>query len=64
MWKTNGDCASHAMFRTAITDSNGIVSPLKVAEVMGVADAAPELPPSFAAWSKGEDARVWPPERA
>ena len=64
MWKSDGECANHAMFRTAVTDRNGIVSPVRVAEVMGVADAAPSLPPSFVAWSKAEDARAWPPERA
>jgi acyl-CoA thioesterase FadM len=64
MWKSDGECANQAMFRTAVTDRNGIVSPSRVAEALGVSDASPPLPPSFQAWADAENARVWPPERA
>ncbi|MHA6324527.1 acyl-CoA thioesterase [Roseivivax sp. CAU 1753] len=61
MWKSNGDCASHALYRTAVTDRNGIVPPSRVAEALGIAAAPPEMPAWIAAWSSAEDQRPWPP---
>ncbi|SLN30955.1 hypothetical protein ROA7450_01361 [Roseovarius albus] len=61
MWKKNGECANHAMYRTAITDKNGIVPPIKVMEALGAANINPEMPAWFAAWIAAEDQRPWPP---
>lgn len=61
MWKTNGDCASHVLYRSAVTDRNGIVAPAKVLEAMGQTAVSPEAPEWIAAWIKAEALRPWPP---
>ncbi len=59
MWR-NGECTSHALFRTAVTDANGIVSADRVADALGY--PAPEgMPEWIAEWSKAEAKRPWPP---
>lgn len=61
MWK-RGECTSHALFRAAVTDSNGIVAPSRVAaEMPGAPDTAPPMPDWIAAWSSAEALRPWPP---
>jgi len=62
MWKQNGDCANHAVYRAAVTDNNGIVSTDQMIAAMDMADAtSPEMPDWVALWLKAEDARPWPP---
>lgn len=61
MWKTDGECSSHAVFRSAVTDTNGIVETGRVAEALGIADAIPPMPDWVAKWINAEDARPWPP---
>ena len=61
MWKTNGECASHVLYRSAVTDKNGIVSPQRVLEAMGQSATSPETPDWIAAWIKAEALRPWPP---
>lgn len=61
MWKTNGDCASHVLYRAAVTDSNGIVSPDRVLASMGQTATSPATPDWIAAWIKAEAQRPWPP---
>ena len=62
MWKKNGDCASHVMLRTAVTDKNGIVPPAKVLEALGQdAEASPELPGWIRDWCQADSGRPWPP---
>lgn len=61
MWKTNGECASHVMFRAAVTDKNGLVSPDRVLAAMGRADPSPDMPDWIAAWCEAEATRPWPP---
>ncbi|MDD9741283.1 MULTISPECIES: acyl-CoA thioesterase [Marinovum] len=60
MWKNNGECASHAMYRTAVTGPKGIVSPAELLAEIG-AEGMPELPDHIKAWIAAEDARPWPP---
>jgi len=60
MWRC-GDCANHALYRSAVTDRNGIVAPARVMEAMGRADASPPLPRWVAAWIAAEAERPWPP---
>lgn len=60
MWKTSGECANHAMYRTAVTGPNGIVPPSEVMATLGKGEM-PELPEHFTAWIAAEDARPWPP---
>lgn len=60
MWKASGECANHAMYRTAVTGPSGIVPPSEVMAALGVTEV-PELPPHVTAWITAEDARPWPP---
>lgn len=62
MWKTNGECASHAVLRTALTDQNGIVTTDRVAAALGAPVNSPPLPEWVAKWIEAEDARPWPPQ--
>lgn len=61
MWKQNGECANHAMYRTAVTDRNGIVPPSEVMQELGSTEPMPEMPSHFQAWVDSENARPWPP---
>ena len=61
MWKRTGDCASHALYRAAVTDRNGIVGTDRVRAAIGVEGEAPEVPTWVRAWIDAEDARPWPP---
>ncbi|MEM6305961.1 MAG: acyl-CoA thioesterase [Pseudomonadota bacterium] len=64
MWKRNGECASHVLYRSAVTDQNGIVSPARVMEEMGRSDPSPEMPAWVAEWCAAEGLRPWPPMEA
>ena len=61
MWKKNGDCASHILYRSAVTDRNGIVPPARVMQAMGRTQPSPPMPDWVAAWIAAEDQRPWPP---
>ncbi len=61
MWKKNGECASHVLFRAAVTDRNGLIPPTRVLQAMGRDDASPEMPDWMQAWCAAEDKRPWPP---
>jgi len=53
--------ASHILYRSAVTDQNGIVSTVKVIEAMGVEMTVHEIPQWISEWIKAEDHRPWPP---
>ena len=61
MWKKNGDCANHALYRSAVTGKSGIVSPVEVMRAMGVEAEAPPVPDWVAAWIAADAERPWPP---
>jgi acyl-CoA thioesterase FadM len=62
MWKKDGECASHVMLRTALTDKEGIVTPKRVLEAMGQPGLAPvEMPAWIDAWRAADAQRPWPP---
>lgn len=64
MWKTDGECSSQIVLRTALTDKNGIVGVDRVAAALGVEmSSAPQLPEWVAKWIESEDMRPWPPHR-
>jgi acyl-CoA thioesterase FadM len=64
MWKTDGQCASHAVFRSAVTGTQGIVAPGEVIQALGAdVTESPALPAWVAAWIAAEDSRPWPPDR-
>ena len=60
MW-VRGICAGHALYRTAVTDENGIVSTDRVLAELAGGVILPEMPDWIAAWSAAEDLRPWPP---
>lgn len=62
MWRTDGECSSHAVFRAAVTDRAGIVAPERVMQAMHHAEPSPDLPDWVRAWIASEDQRPWPPE--
>lgn len=61
MLKSNGEYANHAIFRTAVTDKNGIVTTDRIMEGLGFYAEAPAMPEWVAQWIKAEDMRPWPP---
>lgn len=61
MWKPDGACASHVLYRSAVTDKNGIVSPDRVFAAMAENAQSPEAPEWITAWIKAEALRPWPP---
>jgi acyl-CoA thioesterase FadM len=61
MWKRNGECASHVLYRSAVTDKNGIVAPSRVLAALGLDASSPEMPEWIAHWTRAESARPWPP---
>lgn len=62
MFRPDGTCTSHAIFRTAVTEAAGIVAPTRVLAAIGQdGRAAPALPDWVAACFAAEDARPWPP---
>ncbi|CUH79841.1 acyl-CoA thioesterase [Tropicibacter naphthalenivorans] len=63
MWKTDGECSSHAVFRAAITDRNGIVTTDRIFAALQTDEPSPELPAWVQKWSEAEDLRPWPPQK-
>ena len=61
MWKTNGECAGHALYRSAITNARGIVAPSEALEKMGKKVDPPNMPKWVAAWIAADTQRPWPP---
>lgn len=62
MWKRDGDCSSHGVYRMAVTDKNGIVPPLKAVSAIGHDGPSPKLPDWVQAWVTAEAVRPWPPQ--
>ena len=62
MWKRDGRCASEILYRSAVTDRNGIVAPERLMAAMGRTEAAPPLPEWVASWITAEATRPWPPK--
>lgn len=61
MWKTNGDCAGHIVYRGAFVGHNGIVSPDRIWSALGETADRPNIPGWVANWIAAEDMRPWPP---
>lgn len=61
MWKRDGECASHALYRAAVTDANGIVSTTRVLNAMGLDRPSPDMPEWIDAWRQADAKRPWPP---
>lgn len=56
------DCAVQALFRTAVTDKNGIVRPERLMADMGLAEPSPALPDWIQNWIEADKTRPWPPQ--
>ena len=61
MWKRNGDCASHVLYRAAVTDPDGIVRTQRIAEALAHDPATPPMPEWVRNWIDAEATRPWPP---
>ncbi|THD76654.1 acyl-CoA thioesterase [Thalassobius vesicularis] len=61
MWKSDGECANHIVYRTAVTDRNGIVAPETVIRDIMVTVPEVKTPEWIATWIAAEGQRPWPP---
>ncbi|WP_420326995.1 acyl-CoA thioesterase [Mameliella sp.] len=61
MWRPDGECASQAIYRAALTDAKGIVTTDRSTRAMNAPEESPPLPDWVRAWLAAEDARPWPP---
>lgn len=57
-----GECAAQALYRSAITDENGIVAPQRVFTYLGIDSVRPPLPEWVEKWIGADAVRPWPPE--
>lgn len=57
-------CAVQALYRSAITDKNGIVKPDDVFAAMGKTGGSPPLPDWVQNWVDADATRPWPPEQS
>lgn len=63
MWR-GGECTSHVLIRTAITDRSGLVPMSRVSEALEPGSISPPLPAWVTAWGAAEAERPWPPMQA
>lgn len=61
MWKRNGECASHILYRSGVLNKGKIVPPSDAIGKLGVDPVSPPIPDWIAAWIAAEDQRPWPP---
>jgi acyl-CoA thioesterase FadM len=61
MWKRDGECASHVLYRAAVTDKGGIVAPPRILAALGQEASSPEMPEWIENWTRAEATRPWPP---
>jgi acyl-CoA thioesterase FadM len=61
MWKADGDCANHIVYRSAVTSKSGIVPPSEVLNALGQDITPPPLPAWITAWIAADATRPWPP---
>lgn len=62
MYKMNGDCASHVLFRTAVVEKGRAVPTQVLIDALGVTDPRPDPAPWVKNWIEAEATRVWPPD--
>ena len=61
MWKKNGECANHILYRAAITSATGMIVPADAAKEAGQSAEPPQAPEWVLAWIKADSVRPWPP---
>ncbi|SPJ23428.1 acyl-CoA thioesterase [Palleronia abyssalis] len=57
---TDGECTSHVLLRTAVTDRKRMIPMSEAAEAMGSRES-PALPDWVTRWAEADDHRPWPP---
>jgi len=55
------NCAVQALYRSAVTDKNGIVAPKRVRDHIGLPTGSPPLPAWVDNWIDADATRPWPP---
>jgi hypothetical protein len=63
MWKKNGECAGHIIYRSAFVDKAGIINPERVIEALGEEIEQPSIPDWISKWIEAENNRPWPPDK-
>ncbi|MCK0120501.1 MAG: acyl-CoA thioesterase [Yoonia sp.] len=61
IWIGN-ECAVQALYRSAVTDKNGIVRPRQLFDHIGYEGDRPPLPAWAQNWIDADQTRPWPPE--
>lgn len=61
MFRRDGECANHALYRAATANKQGIVPPDQVFALIGHTDPSPTLPDWIQNWIGAEATRPWPP---
>jgi len=61
MWRPDGTCTSHVLYRSAVTDKNGIVPMDQVLRAIQFVGEPPAPPAWVTAWIEAEAQRPWPP---
>ena len=61
MWKLDGECASHIIYRIVVTEKRRAIPPARVAAVLHRDPINPPMPDWIVAWTLAEDKRPWPP---
>jgi acyl-CoA thioesterase FadM len=60
-WQPDGECANHALYRSAVTGPDGIVAPSEVMHELGY-ETSLDLPEWVNAWIEADAQRPWPPK--
>lgn len=55
------ECAVQALYRSAVTDKNGLVVPERILEAMEIDTTSPALPDWVQGWIDIDATRPWPP---
>lgn len=61
MFKRDGECASHVLFRTAVVAKGRAVPTADLIEALGITEPRPEPADWIRNWIEAEATRSWPP---
>lgn len=62
MFKTDGECANHVLFRTAVTANRRALPTVELVSALGIEGPRPEPAAWIQNWIDAEATRTWPPE--